>query len=139
MRASDLAADVLGVHLVHHVTERAEIILSVLAVDAIVDGDEANVVFREIVVSVLADLKVVPAETGGILDDDRRDVAHVHVLQHLLKAGTVEIGSRVAVIHVELGVGESMLLGVFRQELFLRRDLSRVFSAKVAKTLNIFC
>ena len=90
MRASDLAADVLGVHLVHHVAERAEIILSVLAVDAIVDGDESDVVFREIVVGILSDLKVVPSETGGILDNDGRNVAHVHVLQHLLESGAIE-------------------------------------------------
>ena len=64
MRASYLAADVLGIHLVHYVTERAEIILAVFAVNAIVDGDEANVVLGKIIVCVLAYLKIVSSETG---------------------------------------------------------------------------
>ena len=34
----------------------------------------------------------------------------------------IKIGSRVSVVHIELGVGESMLLGVFRKELFLIGD-----------------
>ena len=38
VRASYLAANILGVHLIHYVTERAEIILSVLIVNTIVDG-----------------------------------------------------------------------------------------------------
>ena len=63
MRASDLAADILCIHLVHYVTERAEIILTVFAVDAIVYGYEANVVFGEVVVCVLTYLKIVSSES----------------------------------------------------------------------------
>ena len=63
MRASNLAADVLGIHLVHYITKRAEIILAVFAVNAIVDGDKANVVLGEIIVCVLTYLKVVSSET----------------------------------------------------------------------------
>ena len=62
MRASDLAADIFGIHLVHDVSERAEIVLSVVAVDAIVDSYETDVMLGKIIVSVLTYLKVVSSE-----------------------------------------------------------------------------
>ena len=63
MRTSDLTADVFGVHLVHHVTERAEIILAVIAVDAIVDSYETDIVLGKVVVCVLTDFKLVSSES----------------------------------------------------------------------------
>ena len=46
-------SNVLRVHLVHYVTKRTEIVLTVLAVNAIVDSYGADVVLGKIIVSVL--------------------------------------------------------------------------------------
>ena len=58
------SANILRIHLVHYVTERAEIVLSIVAVDAIVYGYEADIVFGKVIVCVLTYLKVVSSETG---------------------------------------------------------------------------
>ena len=64
MRASDLAADVFCVHLVHYVAECAEIILTVLTVDTIIDSNETDVVLGKVGVCVLTNFKIVSSETG---------------------------------------------------------------------------
>ena len=119
MRRTYLSANILRIHLVHYVTKRAEIVLSVFAVNAIVDGDKSDIMLGKIIVSVLTYLKVISTKSRGILDNNGRDISHLHILKHLLKAGAVEVGSRISIVHIELGVGESMLLCVFGEKLFL--------------------
>ena len=53
MLTSDFAADILGVHLIHYVSERTEIIFAVVTVNAIVDSHEADIVLGKIIVCVL--------------------------------------------------------------------------------------
>ena len=56
MRASYLAADVLGVHLVHYVAKGAEIVLTILAINAIVDGYEPYFFLSRITILLSAHL-----------------------------------------------------------------------------------
>lgn len=57
--------------VIHYVTERAEIVLSIVAVNAIVDSYEADIVLGKVIVRVLTHFKIVSSETGGILNNDR--------------------------------------------------------------------
>ncbi len=139
MRRTHLAADVSGVHLVHYISKRRKLVLSVIAVNTIVYGDESDVMVGEEGVGVVADLEIVSAEARHILHDHGGDIAHLDVLEYLLKAGAVEVSAGVAVVHIEAGVAEAVLLGVLGQELLLRRNLSRGYFAKNCKLLINEC
>ena len=119
MRRTYFSANVFRIHLVHHVTECAEIVLAVFTVNAIVDGYEADIVLGKVIICVLTYLKVVSTKSRGILNDNGRDISHLHILKHLLKAGAVEVCSRVSVIHIEFGIGEPVLLCILGKKLFL--------------------
>ena len=122
VRGADLAADVSGIHLIHDVAERRKLIFAVIAVNAIVDGDEANVVIGEVRIRVIPDLQIIAPEAAHVLHDDGGDVAHFNVLQQLLKAGTVEIGAGVPVIHIVSSVAEVILFGIFLKHPLLIGD-----------------
>ena len=46
--------------VLHHIPEGTEIILPVVAVHAVIDGDEADIMLRKIVVGVFAHFQIVP-------------------------------------------------------------------------------
>ena len=117
-----LAADVSGVKLVHHVAERGQLRGLVHAGDsvhAVVDGNEADVVIGEVLLRVVAHLQVLAAQAGHVLDDDRRDVAQLDVLQQPLEVRAVEVCAGVAVVHVDAGIQQTVLLGVAQEHLLL--------------------
>ncbi len=85
-----LAADVPGVHLVHHISKWGKLIFAVIAVYAVIHRNEKDIVFREEGVCVVSNTEIISAKPGYILDDDRCHIAHFDILNHLLKRWTVE-------------------------------------------------
>ena len=100
MCRTHLSADVTSVHLIHHIAERSKFVFSVIAVYAIIDGDEAYILFRKKGIRIIADAEIISTEAGHILNDDRRYIAHFYILKHLLKRRTVEICAGIAIIYV---------------------------------------
>lgn len=117
-----LAADVARVPLVHDVAERGKIVVALLTIHAVVYGDEADVVFREIGVGVKAHLQIVATEPGHILDDHRVDEPGLNILQHLLEAGAVEIGAGIAIIPIVADIAHALPFGVLGKQIFLVED-----------------
>ena len=76
--------------VLHDIAERGEIIFSLFAVYAIVDGDKTNVMIREKSIGIIAYLQIVPAEPRHIFYNNRSNITGLDVLNHFLKAGTVE-------------------------------------------------
>ena len=121
VRRPHLAADILGVQLVHDILDGDKIVhvrCPVNAVHIIVDGDKADIVVGEIVFGVISHLQVFTPETGHILNDDRADISHFDIIEQFLKTRSVKIRTGVAVIHIELCVAHVVFLGV-RLEHFL--------------------
>ena len=120
-----LAADILGVQLVHDILDGDKIIhvrCPVQTVHIIVDGDKADVVLGEIAFGIISDLEILTSESRKILDDHGGDIAHFNIFQHLLKAGTAEIGAGETVIYVGLGVAEMIFTGISAEHFLLIRD-----------------
>ena len=103
---------------------------SLFAVHAIVDRNKADVVIGEKGIRIVTHLQIVPAEPGHILYDYHSNITGLNVLNHLLKAGTVEVCTCITIIHIEFGIRKMMVFGIFGKQLFLRRDLSRSVFAK---------
>lgn len=110
-----LAADVPGVHLVHHISKWGKLIFAVIAVYAVIHRNEKDIVFREEGVCVVSNTEIISAKPGYILDDDRCHIAHFDILNHLLKRWTVEIRAGITVVHIETGITEAIFFGVFLQ------------------------
>ena len=129
----------LGVPFVEDINDaKLLFILAVKAIVVIVDSDKANIIFRKRQLYIASGLNIISAETGQVLDDNGGDLSIFHICHHTFKAGTIEICTAESVINIEFRVAEAFALGIIREDLSLRRDLSRGFSAKVAKTLNKF-
>ena len=87
-----------------------------------VDGNKMDVQFREQDIHIKARAKVVPSETGQILDDDPIDLALFHQCHHGTKTGTVKVGAAPAVIG-EVAEGLiTVLMSIFLQHRLLIPD-----------------
>lgn len=73
-------------------------------------------------------MKLVTSQSGKVLGDDDSNLTVLHVGNHLLKCGPLEISTGKTVIHIEAGIGKVMVFCKLLQDIFLRRDLSRWFS-----------
>ena len=118
----DLPAGVLREELVEPVADAGHVVVHaelVGGVETIVDGDIPDAVLREGVGGVQADHGGVAAQPGEVLREQDAHMARPDLRQHLLKAGPVEAGAAVAVVHEEGRVGEAVFPGVLEQDLLL--------------------
>ena len=122
MRGTDLARNITGVHLIHNILERRDLVFSLVAVHQIVDGDKADIVVGEENIRVMPDGNVISAETGQILDHDDGNIAHFNIIQQCLKTGTVEIGAGVTVVHVVFYVLKTVFFCLLLQHFLLIAD-----------------
>lgn len=118
-----LLAGVLRVPLIHNVAEWDKVIVHLaVAVHAVIDGHKADAQFREADFCVKTYLQIVPAKPGHILDHDRAYQTRLNIGHHFDKARPLEVGAGVAVILVNLVVGDAVLTGVLGQYLDLMGD-----------------
>ena len=84
----------------------------------------------EAFLNVEAGMELISAEAAEILGDNDPDFTVLHIGNHLLERGPLEIAAGETIIHIEAGIREMVVFGKLLQDIFLRRDLSRVFSVK---------
>lgn len=121
--------------VIHNVAEGGEIVLPPVAVHPIIDGNEMDVVHGENGLCELAYFQVIPAQAGHILDDDRGDFPCLHQGHHLLEPIPVHGDAGNAVIHKNADIFKLVTFRIIREQGFLKRDLSRVFSPTENKTI----
>ena len=106
--------------VLHNIEERSEIvILRLVAVHAVIDGDKTDLLLREKYLGIEADLQIISAESAHILDDDRTDLSGIYFGKHSLKSGTVEVAPGIAVIGKMLDVREAAFTGELAEILLL--------------------
>lgn len=113
---------IAGVPLVEQVAEGGELVVALLAVHPVADGDKVNVVLLEEHLGVHPHLEVVAAQAGHILDDDPPHLPGLDVGNHALKIGPVEVGAAVPVVHIDADVGVAVSLAVGQEHFFLVLD-----------------
>ena len=121
----DLAPNVQSVGFVYHVPQRDDDtgmgILRLGGVEVFVDRNEADIADAEILLDVVAGVDGVPAKAREIFYNNAVDVTGLNIREHLLKARTVEVCPRravvdVGIVHADLRVllqiaGNNHLLG----------------------------
>ena len=75
-------------------------------------------------------MELISAEAAEILGDNDPDFTVLHIGNHLLERGPLEIAAGETIIHIEAGIREMVVFGKLLQDIFLRRDLSRYVFAK---------
>ena len=96
-------------------------ILRVGGVKVFVDRNKADVADTEILLDVVAGVDGVPSQTGKVFHNDAVDVTGLNIREHLLKARTVKVCPRravvdIGIVHADLRVlfqiaGNNHLLG----------------------------
>ena len=115
-----LPAGIAGVKFVHNVQKRGEIVIPLLvAVDTIVDSDEAHTLVSEHDIGVKADLEIVPPEAAHVLDDDRCHVPGLHLGNHGLEALSVKGRAAHSIIGEVADIGKAIPLGIVLQKCLL--------------------
>ena len=105
----------------YDIAERREVIRAlILAVHAVIDGNEADAHLGKPDFRIKPYLQIVPAKPGHILDHDHADKPGLNIRQHFLEPRTLEAGAGVPVIFVNLVVGDAVVPGVLGQDFNLR-------------------
>ena len=121
---ADLLGGVARVKLVEPVAQRRELVILPRRVNAVVDGDIADVVLREDDLDELAGFQVITAQARQVLRDDSSHMARLHLLEHGLQALAVEADAGKAVVHKKARVQKMMLVCVPLEDDLLILDAS---------------
>ncbi len=97
------------------ILDAGEVTDTVGTVHTVIDGNESHIVLREGDLHEHSCLQIISAKPGLVFDDDDANLAGLHILHHPFEIRAVEAGSRITVIHIELDIGEAVLLGVLLQ------------------------
>jgi len=117
-------------YVLEQIFERHEVVaLAAVSVHIVIDGDVANAEHGEAFLNVEAGMELISAEAAEILGDNDPDFTVLHIGNHLLERGPLEIAAGETIIHIEAGIGKVMVFCKLLQDIFLRWDLSRIFSA----------
>ena len=116
----DFVARVLGVPLVHDIQERSEVVvLRNGTVHVVVDGYEANALFREKNFRVVANLQVITPKAAEILNHKVLHSSGFDFFEQGGKTGTIEVRTGIAVVIKVPDVSQPMLTGIFFEIFFL--------------------
>ena len=116
----DLPAGISNKPLVEQIFERHEVVaLAAVGVHIVIDGDVANAEHGEALFNVEAGMKLISAEATEILGDDDPDLTVLHVGDHLLERGPLEIAAGETIIYIEAWVWKVMVFRELLQDIFL--------------------
>ena len=94
----------------------------ICTVYAIVDGKEPDIRAGKEDLGVVADLQVISAQATHVLDDDGSNLSVFREGNQSLPVGAVKVGAGVAIVHEELSVAKSIVIGIFLQDCLLVDD-----------------
>ena len=75
-------------------------------------------------------MELISTEAAEIFGHNDPDLTVLHIGNHLLERGPLEIAAGEAIVYIEAGIGKVVVFSEFFQDIFLRRDLSRYVFAK---------
>ena len=129
--SADYLAGLLGIPLVENVDERHQLHSDFgRGVHAFLNEDKCHAQRRVHDLQQTPHFDLLTTKAAEIFYDNRTNQPVLHHFLHLLEAVTMKGGAGSTVIYEELRVFVTVPPGIVRKNLLLRRDLSRVISAK---------
>ena len=114
--------------VIEQITKRGEIVVPLVAVHAVIDGDIPNIALGKETLGIVAHFQIVPAHAGHILDNDGSDLSRLGQPDHLIPARTVKRHPGNTIVNEKRGIGETVVSRVLQKDFLLERDLSRGIS-----------
>mgnify|MGYP004421111083 CR=1 FL=1 len=106
--------------VLEQIFERHEVVaLVAVGIHIVIDGDIADAEHGEAFLNVETGMKLVTSQSGKVLGDDDSNLTVLHVGNHLLERGPLEIAAGKTVIHIEAGIGKVMVFCKLLQDIFL--------------------
>jgi len=96
---TDFLACISRIEVVEQIAERGKIVVALVAVYSVVDGDIAYVALGKEALGVVAHFQIVATYTGHILDDNCLDLSYLRKAYHFIPAGSIKRNTRYAVIN----------------------------------------
>ena len=93
--------------VIEQITERGEIVVPLVAVHAVIDGDIPNIALSKETLGIVAHFQIVATHAGHILDNDGSDLSCFSQPDHLIPARTVKRHPGNAVVDEKCGIGET--------------------------------
>ena len=110
-----------GVHFVQDIAKRGDVHGALVQrVHPVVDGDIAHPMLREEHFQIQPAVQIVAAQPGQVFGDDAVDTFGFNVLNHALETGSLEIRSRIPVIHIGLDKVPAPLTHILGKDGLLR-------------------
>ena len=109
--STNLFAGIFSIKIVKNIANYSKIVVPFGTVHRIVDGDEAHIVARKDESRKPADLQIVSAKSAHVLNNPSADQALFHQGKALLHARTIEVRTRIAIVHQDTGICETMVCG----------------------------
>ena len=124
--------------VIEQIAKRSEIVVPLVTVYAVIDGDIPNIALGKEALGIVAHFQIVPTHTGHILDNDGFDLSCLGQPDHLIPARTVKRHPGNAVVDEKCGIRETVVGCVLQKDFLLERDLSRVFFTKTFAVIYEF-
>ena len=105
----DFLAGISGVEVVEQITKRGEIVVPLVAVHAVIDGDIPNIALGKETLGIVAHFQIVPAHAGHILDNDGSDLSRLGQTDHLIPTRTVKGHPGNTIVDEKRGIGETVV------------------------------
>lgn len=106
----DLARDVLGIHVVHDVLERCNVVVGALGVDTIVNGDISDAHPAEVDVCEVAGHNIIATKTAEILGDNQVNQASFDVIDQAQEVRPIIGKTRKAIVDIVVNDGQLVFL-----------------------------
>ena len=116
---ADFLTGIAGIKIVEQVTEWGKIVVALVAVHTVVDGDIPYIALGKETLGVVADFQIIPPHAGHILDDNRFDLSRFRKAYHLIPAGSVERYPRYAVVNEKSWIWKAIVLCILQKDFLL--------------------
>ena len=107
-----LNACILRIKFINDIFERRKIVISEVAVHAVIDSDKVYISLWKKDFCIIAGLQIFTSETRQILDYNSSDLFVLNVSEHFLKSGTIEVSACISVICEYLYVCVTVFISV---------------------------
>ena len=104
--------------VIEQITERGKIVVPLVAVHAVIDGDIPNIALGKETLGIVAHFQIVPAHAGHILDNDGSDLSRLGQTDHLIPIRTVKGHPGNTIADENVGLGKPLSVAYFKRIFF---------------------
>ena len=105
--------------VLEQIAEWSKIVITLIAVHTVVDGDIPYIALGKETLGVVADFQIIPPHAGHILDDNGFDLSRFCKPYHLIPTGPIERYPRNAVINEKSWIWKTIVLCVLQKDFLL--------------------